>query len=142
MSKPTIQGMLSQMQPTHQQADGQVYFPAAKRYTFGPADLDGSDAIAFPIPAGVTVLGVTLKVTTAFDNAADVAVGDSADADGFITAAEVDPTATLFFNSMAGAGAYKTGKHYAAADRVIVDFTATPTVGEAEVCIYFAGYME
>ncbi len=134
-------GVRSSYYPAHQEADGLVYVPFAKKYTFKHSDLDSSDAIAFPIPAGSTVLNVTLKVTTAFDNAADVTVGDSADADGYILAADVDPTAKLFIQSLGGTAAFARGKNYESADRIIVDFTANPAAGEAELCIFFAGDM-
>src|SRR5450756_2863982 len=74
------------------EADAIVYVPHWKVYHYTHADLDATNKIAFPIEAGQHILGVAHLTRVAFDNAADLDIGDSSDPDGFLTAALLTPT--------------------------------------------------
>lgn len=132
-----------QIKVTHQVADSKVFPTVLKVHTYTHADLDGTNKIAFPIEKGWRILGVYHLTKVAFNAAADLDVGDSADADGYLTQAQLTPT-TLnnFVLSTGGAAAYAQGKYYAATDRVILAFTADPSAGEGELGILISGDIE
>jgi hypothetical protein len=126
---------------THQQADGLVYLPFARKFTVTQASLDANKKLFLPVEKGQTVLGVSHHVTTAFNGTTpSLTVGDGSDADGYIPAANVSiGTVDNFYFSLGGAGAYAPGKYYPASGTIVLDYNNDCTEGEAEVMVYFAG---
>jgi len=126
---------------THQEADGLGYTPVWKVVNYTHADLVGGTVLTIPIEAGTHVLGVAHWTKVAFDNAADLTVGDVQDADGYITAALATPTTINdFVFSLGQVGAYGVGgKFYAATNRIVLTFTADPAAGAGQVRILMSG---
>lgn len=77
-------------------------------------------ATVLNIPANTYVHKVFYKVTGA-DATQTLNVGDGADVDGYVAAADVGTLG----NSGVGAGAFATGKFYAAADTIDIEVPAT-----------------
>jgi len=131
---------LTQARATLPESTGKALVDFVKRIVITPANLDAGNDYRFPVEAGQWILGVRVVFTTAFDNAADLDVGDT-DADGFIAQASVDPTSiNTSWNSVGSGAAYGSGKYYAALDNIIFAFTATPTVGKCIAEILIGGY--
>lgn len=126
---------------THQQADGLVYLPFARKYPVVQSSLDANKKLFLPVEKGQTVLGVSHRVITAFNGTTpSLTVGDAADADGYIPAANVSiGSVGNFYFSLGGAGAYAQGKYYTASGYIVLDYNNDCTEGEAEVMVYFAG---
>ena len=125
----------SQHKITHQQADGAVFLPFMKirRAAVGGAQ-------AFPIEAGQILLAVIARCVTTVDGETPaVLVGDAADPDGFIAAADGIETAGQMVNSLATTNAYASGKAYTASNRLIVDFNDDATKGEIELLVLYSG---
>jgi len=127
---------------THQQADGLVYLPFAKRYAFNFADLDASLKAYIPVEAGTWILGVAARISAAFTNSGTQAlvIGDGADPDGYIPTALIIPaTVNSHSFSLGGTGAYALGKYYPTTGMVILDFTDVSTAGTIEVFVLYNG---
>ena len=127
---------------THQQADGLVYLPFAKRYQFSFADLDVDLKARIPVEAGTWVLGVAAHIVAAFTDAGTQAliIGDSDTANGWIPTAIIDPSVlNASAHSIGGTGAFAQGKYYAAANLIILDFTDVSTTGTIEVFVLYNG---
>ena len=114
--------------------------PVWKVFKYTADDLV-NDAISFPLNANTHVLAVAHVTNVAFDNAADLTVGDATDPDGWVTAAMATPTTKgdLAF-SMGSAAVYAGGKFYATTSRLTIAFTATPIVGEGELRVLISGF--
>ena len=126
---------------THAEADSALVLPGWRVFTYDYADLDAANTVEFPIEAGTHVLGVAHKTVVAFDNAADLDIGDSADADGYLTQALLTPTTINNYAwSLGNTTVYAAGKYYAASNRFILVFTAVPTVGEGELRVLLSGF--
>ena len=100
-------------------------FDASKR-ALAAADI----AEVVVIPAGTYVMKVFYRVLTA-DATQTLNVGDGADPDGYVAAADVG-TAN---NSGVGAGALATGKYYASADTIDIEVPATKALDTLKVVI-------
>jgi hypothetical protein len=125
----------SQHKITHQQADGAVFLPFMK---IQHAAVGGT--LAFPIEAGQVLLAVIARCVTNVNGATPaVLVGDAADPDGFIAAADGIETAGQMVNSLAIANAYASGKAYTATNRLVVDFNDDATEGEIELLMLYSG---
>jgi len=127
---------------THQQADGLVYLPFAKRYSFNFADLDVSLKAYIPVEAGTWVLGVAAHIVTAFGDGGTPAliIGDSDTANGYIPTTIIDPAVLNASScSIGGTGTFAQGKYYAATNMIILDFTEVVTPGTIEVFVLYNG---
>jgi hypothetical protein len=98
------------------------------------------------LPAGSIVLGVVVKVGTAWVGGTRIEVGDGTDADGYISATQ-GATANLTAGaSIVAGGAYAIGdaatnaglpKVYATADTLDVTITGSYTAGTADVFVRY-----
>jgi hypothetical protein len=98
------------------------------------------------LPAGSIVLGVVMKVGTAWVGGTKVEVGDGTDADGYISATQ-GATANLTAGAaIAAGGAYAIGdaatnaglpKVYATADSLDVTITGDYTAGTADIYVRY-----
>ena len=131
---------VTQHKPTFDERQGKGFVDYAKRFEITPADLVAG-AFKIPVTPGEIVLGVRAQVLTAWDGSADVTIGDAADPDGYLAAANiVEGSAGSFYNSIGGANAYAAGKAYANGGAVVVTFGGTPTVGKLAVSVIHDGY--
>jgi len=80
------------------------------------------------IPAGTTVLAVSLTVDTASGDAADLDVGDAAAATTFISDLQADAAA----NTTQTSG---YGKHFATADTLVLKNNAAATINDGVVTL-------
>lgn len=96
--------------------------------------VDGAAVVQ--LPAGFIAKAADVVITTAVVGLTAIIVGDAADADGLVAAADVGAFTAGVYQ---GAGAYMTtGKHYAAATSIAVDVTGTASAGA--ICIAIRGY--
>lgn len=103
-------------------------FDAAKR------SLAAADVVELiNIPAGTYVTKVFYRVLTG-DATQTMNVGDGADPDGYVAAADVATAG----NAGVGAGALATGKFYAAADTIDIEVPATKAYDTLKVEVIVA----
>ncbi len=133
--------------------DGRAYSDVAVR-----KEIKFSDATAnvyrIPIEKGRWVLGVRLRVKTAFAGGTPtVTVGDSVTADGYVKTVDITTTtinAVVDSRQLSQEAAGTTtmnvysqgGKYYAASDQIIVTFAAGATAGVLILEIILDGYSE
>ena len=118
---------------THDDDNARALLPVLLSVPFAVADAV-SQVVRFPIPAGSFVRGVIVKFSTAFD-AANVDVGDSTVADGYIIDGACGATDVI--NSFGtddtygsqGALAAAGGKFYATAGILTLTFADAITTG-------------
>jgi hypothetical protein len=98
------------------------------------------------LPAGSIVLGVVMKVGTAWVGGTKVEVGDATDPDGYISATQGATAELTAGKSIAAGGAYAVGdaatnaglpKVYAAATDLTATITGTFTAGTADVFVRY-----
>lgn len=82
------------------------------------------------VPAGTYVMKVFYRVVTG-DATQTLNVGDGADPDGYVAAADVATAG----NSGVGAGALATGKYYATADTIDIEVPATKALDTLKVIV-------
>jgi hypothetical protein len=100
-------------------------FDASKR-NLAAADV----AEVLNIPAGTYVMKVFYRVLTA-DATQTLNVGDGADPDGYVAAADVATAG----NNGVGGGALATGKYYATADTIDIEVPATKAFDTLKVVV-------
>lgn len=98
----------------------------ASRRALAAADV----AEVINIPAGTYVMKVFYRVLTA-DATQTLNVGDDADPDGYVAAADVGTAG----NNGVGAGALATGKYYATANTIDVEVPATKAFDTLKVIV-------
>ncbi len=131
---------VTQYKPTFDERKGKGFVDYAKRFEITPADLT-SGAFKIPVTPGEVVIGVRAQVLTAFVGSTGCTIGDVADADGFVPAANFsEVTANAFYNGVGGAGAYAGGKAYPTGGAVIVAISGTPTTGKLAVSVICDGF--
>lgn len=129
--------------------DAQAILPIVREFPFTFADANASNVVAFPIEPGTLIKSVILKIETSFD-AANVDVGDSADADGFIVDGACT-AGTLISNAdgrtldAGGVGVYTMavlpaytalgGKLYTAANMLKLTFADAVTAGVGKLYV-------
>ena len=125
-----------------------VAFTREASVWFNWEDINANKTISFTIPAVSKVLGVKLKVHTAWAGASNaLIVGDGSDADGFITTsaggvANLTAGASVAADGVYAFGATDTGaaemKLYAAATAILVDSADTDwTAGSASLQVSY-----
>lgn len=92
--------------------------------------------ITYAIPAGSQVRNVSAKVVTAFDDSGsgdelNVTVGDGADADGYLTSAQLhtDDTPITYVANTGALLDNENGKVYTSADTIDILFTPNASTG-------------
>ncbi len=131
---------VTQFQPTHDERLGKGFVDYAKRFEINFSDLVAG-AYRIPVTPGEVVIGVRAQVLTPFVGSTGCTIGDAADADGYVPAANFsEATAGAFYNGVGGAGAYAGGKAYASGGAVIVAIAGTLTAGTLAVSVIFDGY--
>lgn len=88
----------------------------------------GDTVDLIPLPAGSFVQKVFIQVLTG-DASQTLNVGDSTDRDGYVAAANVGTAGTRVM----GAGAYASGKFYAAADNITLEVPTTMALDTLKV---------
>ena len=110
-------------------------------------DVDlGAEAATTPIfnvKAGTMVLDVLAKVVTAFTASAGITIGDSDDADGYMTTAELACTviSSEFRSSKSSStltNIYQNGKLYAADQSIDLVTGASTIVGQMDVYLVYS----
>ena len=98
------------------------------------------------LPAGSIVLGVVMKVGTAWVGGTKVEVGDGTDPDGYISATQGAAANLTAGAAIAAGGAYAVGdastnaglpKVYASADSLDVTITGSFTAGTADIFVRY-----
>ena len=132
----------TQLKVTHDERDSELVLPGWRVFEYDHEDLV-DNAVYFPIEAGTHILMVAHLTTEAFDNAADLTVGDSGDADEWLTAALLTPT-TLndFVCSLGQSVDAAAGKYYSASNYLVLTFSATPTTGAGQLRVLVSGMEE
>lgn len=101
-----------------------------------------SNVVRVPLPANVEVLGVRFRVKTAFAGGSPtVTMGDTASAVGWFAAGDSTITNAnqLRDSRLIAANAYQAGRYYAAANQLVITFSASLTAGALTVDIIFSG---
>lgn len=145
---------VTQVTPTAVEAQGKAFVDFVKRFTITPADLTAG-VYKIPVDAGLTVLAVRARVATVFNGTTPTAkIGDSADDDGYIKAAQLDLDAAegTFVNSQTlglmsaittadtwTPNEYSSGKHYVSTNALVVTVAGSPSTGSLVVDVVFEG---
>ena len=140
--------------------DGRAFQDYSVRKVFAYTDL-AAGVIRFPVDKGRHLLGIRLHVTKGFAGATSGKIGDGADDDGYLMAAQLTQTfmrtdnfvissenqAVLTQDGTPGFAATLTpnafaagGKFYVAAGFVIVTIAGTLTDGAAAIEFVYKGY--
>lgn len=105
-----------------------------------------SSGAAVSLPAGSVVLGVVVKVGTAWAGGTKVEIGDGSDVDGYVSATQGAVANLTAGATIVAGGAYAIGdaatnaglpKVYASADTIDVTLTGTFTAGSADVFVRY-----
>lgn len=115
-----------------------VYLPFIKKVVIDEADLSAANTYDVPIRAGTFVLSVGALITEAFvvGGGATATVGDGAQADGYLDAADFDAvTLGHFAHSLGGDETLAAGKYYSAAGVVRLTLNGNPSAGACELHI-------
>lgn len=109
------------------------------KYKYSVSDLDASSNFYAPIEAGVAVVGVAHRVTTAFAGGTEfVGLGDSSGTVAFLSTSEITATSTNdFVTTFNKTNAAAGGKYYSSANYVKVTASTELTSGAGEIFIFF-----
>lgn len=131
--------------------DGRAFLDYAKRYVISHNQL-AANVYRIPVETGKHVLGIRMRIASAFTGATGVKVGDGTDDDGFIVTGQIDPTALnavidsrhLASEDTGGVatlnGYAKGGKYYTTTGCVLIAFAGTISAGSLVIEVLFDGY--